>query len=117
MFLAVCKNMDKHILQNLDRGLNFTQLYLSERSDGPGCAPQGGGEVGHAGVHGGLQHRGLPVVQDALVRAVGDANHDAAPHHTPVLGHRLVSLHPDKQLMHPVLFHKLCILQHTLSAS
>ena len=51
MFLAVCKNMDKHILQNLDRGLNFTQLYLSERSDGPGCAPQGEGEVGHAGVH------------------------------------------------------------------
>ena len=102
MFLAVCKNMDKHILQNLDRGLNFTQLYLSERSDGPGCAPQGGGEVGHAGV-GAVQHTGVESVQHTGVATRGDPDHDAATHHTPILPQRLVSLHPENSKeMHPV---------------
>ena len=74
--------------------------YLREGPYGPGRAPQGGGEVGHAGVDGGFQDRGLEVVDDALVGAVSDADHDASAQHAAVPRDRLASLHPEHEIHH-----------------
>jgi len=90
-------------------------VRLCERSDSARSA-QASGQVSHTARQDTvIQHRaGVQVVQDCLILAAGDTNHDGASQHASVLGHSLVSLHPCLEPdMHPVRIGRHHMLQYS----